>query len=496
MAGGVASSWQASPPHAIFIERGDGSRIWDIDGNEYVDYHLGYGAMVVGHAHPAIVEAIERQVRNGTHFAQPTKHLDAIGANLAERFSLPLWRFCNSGTEATLEAARLMRAKTGRDLLIKIEGTYHGHHDSLMFSVIPDPELMGPRDHPVTVPQAPGIPQAFADLVVVVPFNDLAAARQAFEEHRGEVAGMIVEPAMMNCGVILPEPGYLQGLADLCHEFGAYLAFDEVKTGVTLAAGGAVEAFGVVPDIVCLAKAIGGGTPCGAVGATEELFALVVDGEYDMAGTFNGNPLTMAAMHATLTEVLTEDAYRTLNHLDGYLQERLSSVIERYRLPGVRHRHGGQGVRDLFDPAGARVPRLDRHRRAHHLPRVAVPAERRRVQVAVGQAGDVDAFGPAHGRGRAALRRQRRGVRAGRHLLARSRAAAEVRPSRLGRPRVGYRSRMPRTLTSRCPTAERSRRSTRATRTGRCCSSTTAAPARRCRSSRSTARPPSAGSGW
>ncbi len=343
VAGGVASSWQASPPHAIFIERGDGSRIWDIDGNEYVDYHLGYGAMVVGHAHPAIVEAIERQVRNGTHFAQPTKHLDAIGANLAERFSLPLWRFCNSGTEATLEAARLMRAKTGRDLLIKIEGTYHGHHDSLMFSVIPDPELMGPRDHPVTLPQAPGIPQAFAELVVVVPFNDLAAARRAFEEHRDQVAGMIVEPAMMNCGVILPEPGYLQGLADLCHEFGAYLAFDEVKTGVTLAAGGAVEAFGVVPDVVCLAKAIGGGTPCGAVGATEELFALVVDGEYDMAGTFNGNPLTMAAMHATLTEVLTEDAYRTLNHLDGYLQERLSSVIERYRLPAYVTGVGAKG---------------------------------------------------------------------------------------------------------------------------------------------------------
>ena len=343
VAGGVASSWQASPPHAIFIERGDGSRIWDIDGNEYVDYHLGYGAMVVGHAHPAIVEAIERQARNGTHFAQPTKHLDVIGENLAERFSLPLWRFCNSGTEATLEAARLMRAKTGRDLLIKIEGTYHGHHDSLMFSVIPDPELMGPRDHPVTVPQAPGIPQAFADLVVVVPFNDLAAARQAFEEHPGEVAGMIVEPAMMNCGVILPEPGYLQGLADVCHEFGAYLAFDEVKTGVALAAGGAVEAFGVVPDIVCLAKAIGGGTPCGAIGATEELFALVVDGEYDMAGTFNGNPLTMAAMHATLIEVLTADAYRTLDHLDGYLKEGLSSVIERYRLPAYVTGVGAKG---------------------------------------------------------------------------------------------------------------------------------------------------------
>jgi glutamate-1-semialdehyde 2,1-aminomutase len=343
VAGGVASSWQASPPHAIFIDRGDGSHIWDIDGNEYVDYHLGYGAMVVGHAHPAIVEALERQARRGTHFAQPTRDLDVIGENLAERFSLPLWRFCNSGTEATLEAVRLMRATTGRDLIIKIEGTYHGHHDSLMFSVIPDPDLMGPRNHPVTLPQVPGIPQGFADLVRVVPFNDLDAARQAFEENRGRVAGMIVEPSMMNCGVILPDPGYLQGLADLCHEFDAYLAFDEVKTGATLTYGGAVEAFGVAPDIVCLAKAIGGGTPCGAIGATEELYRIVVDGEYDMAGTFNGNPLTMAAMKATLTEVLTRDAYETLNYVYGSLKDGLDAAIERHRLPAYVTGVGAKG---------------------------------------------------------------------------------------------------------------------------------------------------------
>jgi glutamate-1-semialdehyde 2,1-aminomutase len=343
VAGGVASSWQASPPHSIFIDRGDGSHIWDIDGNEYVDYHLGYGAMVVGHAHPAVVEAIQRQASRGTHFAQPTKHLDVIGENLADRFSLPLWRFCNSGTESTLEAARLVRAKTGRDLLIKIEGTYHGHHDSLMFSVIPDPDLMGPREHPVTVPQAPGIPQAFADLVRVVPFNDLDAARQAFEEHRDDVAGMIVEPAMMNCGVILPEPGYLQGLADLCHEFGAYLAFDEVKTGATLAYGGAVEAFGVVPDIVCLAKAIGGGTPCGAIGATEELFRLVVEGEYDMAGTFNGNPLTMAASQAALLEVLVPEAYEGFNRIDKAMKDGLTSLIEKTGLPAYVSGVGAKG---------------------------------------------------------------------------------------------------------------------------------------------------------
>jgi glutamate-1-semialdehyde 2,1-aminomutase len=343
VAGGVASSWQDSPPHAIYIDHGERNRLYDLDGNEYIDFHLGYGAMIVGHAHPKVVEAIQRAARLGTHFAQPTKDLGVIGENLADRFGLPLWRFCNSGTEATLEAGRLMRANTGRDLLIKIEGTYHGHHDSLMFSVVPDPEKIGPREHPATLPQAMGIPQAFADLVRVVPFNDLAEARRAFEENEGRVAGMIVEPAMMNCGVIMPEPGYLQGLKDLCHEHGAYLAFDEVKTGATIAYGGAVEVFGVTPDIVCLAKAIGGGTPCGAIGATEELYRPVLNGEHDIAGTFNGNPLTMAASRATLTEVLTGDAYAALEAIDRQMQAGLGAVIDKYRLPAYVTGVGAKG---------------------------------------------------------------------------------------------------------------------------------------------------------
>ncbi|HEX9123516.1 MAG TPA: aspartate aminotransferase family protein [Actinomycetota bacterium] len=343
IAGGVASSWQDSPPHAIYIDHGERNRLWDVDGNEYLDYHLGYGAMVVGHAHPKVVEAVERQVRRGTHFAQPTKDLDAVGESLVDRFQLPLWRFMNSGTEATLEATRLMRANTGRDVILKVEGSYHGHHDSLMFSVVPDPQKIGPRDHPVTLPQAMGIPQAFADLVRVVPFNDLHEVKRALAEHEGQVAGMIVEPAMMNCGVILPEPGYLQGLKDLLHAAGAYLAFDEVKTGATIAYGGAVEAFGVVPDIVCLAKAIGGGLPCGAMGATEDLFRLVVDGDYDMAGTFNGNPLTMAASRATLTEILTKDAYERFDHVHGALAEGCTAVSEKYRLPAYVTGMGAKG---------------------------------------------------------------------------------------------------------------------------------------------------------
>jgi glutamate-1-semialdehyde 2,1-aminomutase len=343
VAGGVASSWQDSPPHAIYVDHGLGDRVWDIDGNEYIDFHLGYGAMVVGHAHPKIVEAIRNQASLGTHFAQPTKHLDAVGENLVERFGLPLWRFCNSGTESTLEAARLMRAATDRDILIKIEGTYHGHHDALMFSVAPDPELIGPRDHPTTLPQALGIPASFAELVRVVPFNDLDEVRRALAEHEGNVAGLIIEPAMMNCGVILPQPGYLQGLRDLVHAAGGFLAFDEVKTGATIAYGGGVEAFGVTPDIVCLAKAIGGGLPCGAIGATEDLFGPVVRGEYDMAGTFNGNPLTMAASRAALTEVLTRDVYPHFDSIHALLADGCGAAIERHGLPAYVTGLGAKG---------------------------------------------------------------------------------------------------------------------------------------------------------
>jgi glutamate-1-semialdehyde 2,1-aminomutase len=307
-----------------------------------------------------IVEAVERRARLGTHFAQPTKDLHAVGENLVDRFRLPLWRFCNSGTEATLEAARLMRAATGRDMLLKIEGTYHGHHDSLMFSVIPDPARIGPREHPASLAQALGIPAAFGDLVRVVPFNDLEEAERALRELDGRVAGMFVEPAMMNCGVILPEPGYLQGLKDLLHRHGAFLAFDEVKTGATIAYGGAVEAFGVTPDVVCLAKAIGGGLPCGAIGATEELFGPVLRDEYDMAGTFNGNPLTMAASRACLTEVLTRDAYEGLDAVHRALADGCGAVIEEYRLPAYVAGMGAKGsviysatpVREYRDAVG------------------------------------------------------------------------------------------------------------------------------------------------
>ena len=341
--GGVSSSWQTAPPHPIYVSHGKGSRVWDLDGNEFVDYHNGYGVMVVGHAHPAVVEAVQRRAALGTHFAQPTEDALVVAEDLAARTGLPYWRFGNSGTEATLDASRLMRAATGRDVLVKCEGIYHGHHDALMVSVYPGPGDWGPRERPASVAQTPGLPQSYVELTRVVPFNDPTALARLFEELPGRIAGMIVEPCMTNLGVTLPEPGYLQAIKDLCHANGAYLAFDEVKTGATIAWGGAVEAFGVTPDLLCMAKAIGGGLPCGAIGGTEELMGLVVRGKVDQVGTFNGNPLTMAASRAALTEVLTRDAYRHFEELHETIRTGVQSAIDRYRLPARITTLGAKG---------------------------------------------------------------------------------------------------------------------------------------------------------
>jgi glutamate-1-semialdehyde 2,1-aminomutase len=365
--GGVSSSWQTWPPHPIYVSHGKGSRVWDIDDNEYVDYHNGYGVMVMGHAHPKIVEAVQRRVELGTHFAQPTEDALVVADELEARYHLPYWRFGNSGTEATLDVVRIMRATTGRDLLLKIEGTYHGHHDALMVSVFPPKDLAGPREHPASVPQSKGIPLEMVNLTLNVPFNDADAAEQAFREHEGRIAGMIVEPVMSNCGVVLPDPGYLARLKDICHANGALFAYDEVKTGFTVARGGAVEAFDVVPDLIAIAKALGGGLPCGAIGGTEDAMRMILDGDLDQVGTFNGNPLTMAAARVNLTEVLTPDAYTRLDELNAVLRG-CEAVIDKYRLPASMKTLGAKGsidwrrepiheYRDLWE-IDDRVPQL------------------------------------------------------------------------------------------------------------------------------------------
>jgi glutamate-1-semialdehyde 2,1-aminomutase len=238
-----------------------------------------------------------------------------VAGELARRFGLPLWRFANSGTEATMDAVHLMRAVTGRDLIIKVEGCYHGHHDSVQVSVMPEPDEVGPAGKPAQTPASTGIPDAFIRLTLVAGFNDLDSVARLLDEHPGNVAGMIIEPIMMNAGIIHPEPGYLAALRDLLHAHGALLTFDEVKTGLTAGPGGATGLTGVVPDIICLAKAIGGGIAVAAIGGSEQVMEHVANGDYEMVGTFNGNPLAMAAARAMLCEVATAQAYERIERL-------------------------------------------------------------------------------------------------------------------------------------------------------------------------------------
>jgi glutamate-1-semialdehyde 2,1-aminomutase len=333
LAGGVTSNWQISRPQPIWIDRGVGSRIWDADGNEYVDLHNGYGVMAVGHAHPAVVAAVKARIERGTHFAQPAEDAVAVAENLGERFGLPLWRFCNSGTEATMDAVHLMRAVTGRPNIVKIEGSYHGHHDSVQVSVYENLEVLGPPHHPLSVPASSGIPREIIDLTLVSPFNDLEVLARIFEEHPGQIAGMIVEPIMMNAGIVVPDPGFLEGVRALTRQHGAMLAYDEVKTGLTVGPGGATRLFGVTPDLVCLAKAIGGGVSTAAIGGTEEVMSVIVEGEYEQVGTFNGNPLAMAAARAALTEALTDEAYARLDALRDRMVEGCERIADEHSIP-------------------------------------------------------------------------------------------------------------------------------------------------------------------
>src|SRR5450759_5204643 len=330
---GVPSSFQDSSPQPIFIDYGRGSHIWDVDGNEYVDFHNGFGVMVVGHAHPLIVDAVSKRIARGSHFAQPVAEVAIVAEELARRFGLPQWRFTNSGTESTLDAVRVARGFTGRERLVKIEASYHGHHDSLMVSVEPPPDQMGPADEPASVAQSEGIPKAVVALTTVVPFNNLPALERAFKRYPDDIAAVIVEPAMLTLGIVLPDAGYLAGIKEIAHRNGALLIFDEVKTGITIAPGGATERFGVTPDLIALAKAIGGGLPCGAVGGREDVMGVIEDKRVAQMGTFNGNPLTMAASKVTLLEILNASAYAHFDALAETLQGGLDAVIAEHALP-------------------------------------------------------------------------------------------------------------------------------------------------------------------
>lgn len=349
MPNGVPSSFQVNEPWPVYLERGRGSRVWDVDGNEYVDFHNGFGVMCIGHANPTVGEAVKARIGEGTHFAAPTAGSVAVAAELQRRFGLPQWRFTNSGTESTMDAVHLARGATGRDLILKIEGSYHGHHDTVMVSVYPPLEQLGERDDPLSVPYGGGVPRAFTELTRAVPFNDAEALASVLEQIGERVAGLILEPAMMNINIIPPLDGYLERVRELTAAHGVRLIFDEVKTGCTIGPGGATARFGVVPDMVALAKATCGGYPGGAIGMSEELAALVSEGTVKQYGTFNGNPLVMAAAEATLTRVLTAEAYERLERGNQRLLAGCQEIVEEYALPAYTEGIGAKGC-VIFSP--------------------------------------------------------------------------------------------------------------------------------------------------
>src|SRR6266540_5031992 len=301
---GVPSSFQDSPPYPIFFERGKGSRVWDVDGNEYSDYHNGFGVMAVGHAHPKIV---------------------------------------------------------------KIEGSYHGHHESVLVSIRPSREAMGARATPASVPFGQGTPAAVTDLTLIVPYNDAEALDRLLTAHAGQVAALIMEPVMMNVGIIDPEAGYLQAVRDVCTRHEVVLIWDEVKTAATIAYGGAEEVFGVAPDLKCFAKAVGGGVPFGAFGGRGDLMAEIAKDGVPQLGTFNGNPLSARAGLVALTEILTPGAYDHLNRLDDAQLAGCQRVIDAYDLPMYTTGMGAKGavmyaperLRDYRGYAGFDSPGVD-----------------------------------------------------------------------------------------------------------------------------------------
>ncbi len=343
LAGGATSSWMIAKPQTVWISHGEGSKIYDVDGHEYVDLHGGYGVGIIGHAHPAFVRAVSRRATRGTHFAQPTADAMDVAEDLSRRFDQPLWRFTNSGTEATLDAFHLMRAATERDLVIKMEGCYHGHHDSAMVSVANEEDEIGPTSRPLSPASGTGLPVAMTDLTRMAHFNDLGSVERILAEYPGQVAGAILEPIMMNAGIIPPEEGFLAGLKELLHSHDALLSFDEVKTGLATGPGGETGRFGVTPDIVCLAKSMGGGVPCGALGGTLEVMDLIVEGDYEQVGTFNGNPLTMASAKAVLTEILDDDAYRHFDRLRERMVTGLEEAIAEFGLAAYVMAFGARG---------------------------------------------------------------------------------------------------------------------------------------------------------
>ncbi|HSB74679.1 MAG TPA: glutamate-1-semialdehyde 2,1-aminomutase [Terriglobales bacterium] len=345
---GVASNYRAYDPHPIFVKEGQGSHFRDLDGNDYIDHNLCFGALMAGHCHPAVVKAVEARLKLGTMFGMPHDMEWQLAEEICQRYPVEMVRFGSSGTEATMHAIRLARAATGRDKVIKFEGAYHGLHDTALVSVKPHAPEFGDASAPNSVPGGLGVPQASLANVPVATFNDLNSVERRFKENPGQVAAVILEPILMNVGMCMPQPGFLEGLRQLCDKYGALLIFDEVKTGAKLAWGGASEYFGVRPDLTCLAKSIGGGFPLAAFGASGAVMDLISQHKVFHGGTYNTNPVSMAAGLATFREVLTRENYAHVDKLSKKLTEGYRKIVHKAGLQGYVAQAGANGVLMLY----------------------------------------------------------------------------------------------------------------------------------------------------
>jgi glutamate-1-semialdehyde 2,1-aminomutase len=327
--GGVGSNDRALvDPHPIYVSHGRGSRIWDVDGNEYVDYLLGYGPLVLGHANPLLVEAIDAQMSNGSIFGigHPLEvEVAELLTDLIPGFEQV--RFGQSGTEAVLAAIRIARAATGRRLVVKFEGQYHGWADQVAVSYAPGAELAGDLRNPRSVPTSEGQPEGTYEDVVVAPWNDAEALEGIFARHPGQIAAILTEPLMCNFGVIEPAPGYLERLRELCDRNGAVLIFDEVQCGMRLGLRGAQGVYGVRPDLTCLGKALAGGFPVSAVGGRRELMEPIAERRVFQAGTFNANPLCLAAIPVVVQRLSEPGTFEEMARISGRLRVGLAKLL-------------------------------------------------------------------------------------------------------------------------------------------------------------------------
>jgi glutamate-1-semialdehyde 2,1-aminomutase len=338
MPGGVNSpvrAFRAVGGEPVVFAIGKGPYLYDVDGNEYIDYVCSWGPLILGHAHPSVVEIVKRAAERGTTFGAPTE-LEAEMARLVVDAvpSIDMVRFVSSGTEATMSALRLARGYTGRDKVVKFEGGYHGHSDGLLAKA-------GSGVATLSLPDSAGVPKSFAEQTLVVPYNDVDAVRDLFEREANEIAALIVEPVAANMGVVLPADGFLQSLRQITRDAGALLIFDEVVTGFRLGMGGAQAAFGVQPDLTCLGKVIGGGLPVAAYGGRREIMEQLAPlGSVYQAGTLSGNPLAMAAGVITLRILSGEGAYAVLDDMASKLTDGLAALARRAEVPVQINRVG------------------------------------------------------------------------------------------------------------------------------------------------------------